>query len=573
MQSKNEKLRISSIFSSSPSAWCRQRLAICLLLWCQTAFGQQGQTEDSIAVFRGAEDQTMVLAKKDLIDQCSNNLSQLYKAERLYAIDFNGQFPKAWAMMRFYISSPSFLICPLSPYQPSDTNWDQFDFAQASYTAPEFDGSHPNYTNTTCLYDDSHLLCDGRVIVKHPYALFPAAHDAELFTSYSVAGYPSKARQVVQCLANLRQLAICASGYAMDNADTPAQSFEDLLAYGLADRPDWLICPASGLAGGDYLMEPITKYSDPNAAFIRCLHHGTHVNADLSTVVDATVWESPALIRGSPISRTVNPGAGITLQVASDYPDASLSFQWRKEVPFDATGGPFTNALSLYGATNASLMLANCQSANEGYYSVVVSHSSGITATSAMAFLRVEPLTNITRRYDWKALSCSNNLHQIFAAWQEFNKVAPAGILLYATSLDDPMRLFCPSDSKRIVPDHWSSIGFSNITYSIAEGFSGSSNAMLASCPIHGFAVYGSGAVMAPPVITSVVRDSTNLIIAGTNGFPGGGYNMLVGTNLGLQSADWISVATNQFQSNGCFSATNAMVFGTNQQFYILRLK
>lgn len=524
-------------------------------------------------MFRGAGTQSSALAKRTLIDHCSNNLSQLYKAESLYAIDYNAQFPKAWATMRLYIGSPSFLICPLSPYQPSGTNWDQFDFAQASYTAPEFDGSHPNCTNTTCLYDDNRLLCDGRVIVKHPYALFPAAHDAELFTSYSVADYPSKARQVVQCLANLRQLAICASGFAMDNADAPAQSFQDLLAYGLADRPDWLICPASGLAGGDYLMEPITKYSDPNAVFIRCLHHGAHVNADLSTVVDSTVWETPALIRSSPISQTVNPGAGITLQVASDYPDAALSFQWRKESPFDATGGPFTNALSFLGATNASLVLTNCQSTNEGYFSVVVSHSSGITATSAMAFLRVEPLTNITGRYDWKALSCSNNLHQIFAAWQEFHKVVPADILTYTTSLDTPMRLFCPSDAKKIVPDRWSSIGFSNITYSIAEGFSGSSNAMLASCPIHGFAVYGCGAVMAPPVITSVVRDSTNLIVAGTNGFPGGGYSVLVGTNLALQSADWISVATNQFQSNGCFSATNAMVFGTTQQFYILRLK
>ena len=573
MQNKCKKSRFASCFVKLPIALRRPGWLFGLLIFCQAAFGQQWQTEDSIAVFRGAEGQSAVIAKKGLIDHCTNNLSQLYKAERLYANDYNGQFPKAWATMPVFIGNPHYLVCPLSPYQPSGNTWDQFDFAKASYTAPEFDGSHPNYTNTTCLYDDNHLLCDGRVMVKHPYALFPAANDGELFTSYHVAAYPSKARQVVQCLANLRQLAICASAYANDNGDSPAQSFQDVLSYGIADRPDWLICPASGLAGGDYLMVTITKYSDPNAVFIRCLHHGTHVNAGLTTVLDSTVWESSALVRSSPISRTVNPGSEITLQVTSDYPSAALSFQWRREVPFDATGGPFTNAQSLYGATNASLVFTNCQSTNDGYYSVVVHHSSGITATSAMAFLRVETLTNITSGYDWKALSCSNNLHQIFAAWQEFHKVVPANVLLYTTSLDSPMRLFCPSDAKKIVPDHWSSVGFSNITYSIAEGFSGNGNEMVASCPIHGFAVYGTGAVMDPPVITSVVRDSTSLIIAGTNGFPGGGYSILAATNLILQRADWISVATNQFQSNGCFSATNAMAFGTNQQFYILRLK
>lgn len=388
MQSKSDKLPNASCFIKLPSVLRRKELVVILFLICQTAFGQRWQSADSITVFRGTYDQTVALGKKGQIASCARNLYQLHLAEMLYAADNNDRFPKTWESMKSYVRSPSLLICPQSPYQPSSTYWDQFDFAQASYTPPEYGATFPNYTNTTCLYDDNHLLCDGRVVLKHPYALFPAATEGSLFTAYTVSGFPTKARQVVQCRANLRQLALCAKLYAVDNADSPAQSIQDLLSYGIGDRPEWLICPGSGRA--DYKMEIINMSSDPNTVYIHCLHHGTYVNAAYNTVLGSAAWEAPALIRSGPISQTASPGAEATLQVSSDYPNAALTFQWRREVPFDAAGQAFTNTQPIYGATNSSLILSNCQTTNEGYYSVVVNHSSGLTATSAMAFLRVE---------------------------------------------------------------------------------------------------------------------------------------------------------------------------------------
>jgi fibronectin-binding autotransporter adhesin len=70
------------------------------------------------------------------------------------------------------------------------------------------------------------------------------------------------------------------------------------------------------------------------------------------------------------------------------------------------------------------------------------------------------------------------------------------------------------------------------------------------------------------PVITSTIVSGNNLIFSGTNGTGSGTYHVLSSTNLALPLTDWLTIATNTFNSDGSFSITNAI--GTGPDFFLI---
>lgn len=73
------------------------------------------------------------------------------------------------------------------------------------------------------------------------------------------------------------------------------------------------------------------------------------------------------------------------------------------------------------------------------------------------------------------------------------------------------------------------------------------------------------------PRIVSAVLAGANLLLAGTNGVPGGTYYVLSSTTVTLPAANWTRVATNQFAADGSFVFTNSVNPGVPQRFYRLQ--
>jgi hypothetical protein len=65
----------------------------------------------------------------------------------------------------------------------------------------------------------------------------------------------------------------------------------------------------------------------------------------------------------------------------------------------------------------------------------------------------------------------------------------------------------------------------------------------------------------------------TNLILNGTNGWPGQLYYLLASTNIALPRSQWIPIATNPFDPSGNFIFTNPANPSTPAFFYLLQLQ
>jgi len=96
-----------------------------------------------------------------------------------------------------------------------------------------------------------------------------------------------------------------------------------------------------------------------------------------------------------PASRIANAGSTVTFSVTATG-TAPLRYQWH----FDA--------VDLTNATNASLVLTNIQSANEGIYSVTVANSLGVVTSSDATLSVVLPPRIITQPQSQTALAGTN---------------------------------------------------------------------------------------------------------------------------------------------------------------------
>ena len=61
------------------------------------------------------------------------------------------------------------------------------------------------------------------------------------------------------------------------------------------------------------------------------------------------------------------------------------------------------------------------------------------------------------------------------------------------------------------------------------------------------------------------------MIFTGTGGTPNAPYAVLTATNVALPLSNWVSIATNLFDSGGNFSFTNPITPGEPQRYFRIR--
>jgi len=76
---------------------------------------------------------------------------------------------------------------------------------------------------------------------------------------------------------------------------------------------------------------------------------------------------------------------------------------------------------------------------------------------------------------------------------------------------------------------------------------------------------------LSQPKIASITVSGTNIIVSGSNGPPNAFYAVLASTNVTLPLSNWVSLVTNQFDSSGNFSFTNAVLPGEPQRYFRIR--
>ena len=76
----------------------------------------------------------------------------------------------------------------------------------------------------------------------------------------------------------------------------------------------------------------------------------------------------------------------------------------------------------------------------------------------------------------------------------------------------------------------------------------------------------------AKPVFNFTARSDTNLILRGSNGWPGQIYFLRTATNLALPRTNWTFALTNTFDPSGIFNLTNPLNPATPGNFYLLQL-
>ena len=76
---------------------------------------------------------------------------------------------------------------------------------------------------------------------------------------------------------------------------------------------------------------------------------------------------------------------------------------------------------------------------------------------------------------------------------------------------------------------------------------------------------------MSQPVISSAKVSGANLVLSGSNGLANGTYYVLISTNVAAPLTNWIILCTNNFDTNGAFSITNAISSNVSQCFYLLK--
>jgi autotransporter-associated beta strand protein len=75
------------------------------------------------------------------------------------------------------------------------------------------------------------------------------------------------------------------------------------------------------------------------------------------------------------------------------------------------------------------------------------------------------------------------------------------------------------------------------------------------------------------PTIANMTMSGNNLVLSGSGGVSGWTYYVLGSTNVNLPAAQWTRIATNQFDSSGNFSVTNAVDPSVPQTYYRIQLQ
>ncbi len=466
-------------------------------------------------------------------------MKQLVLAGVHFAETNGDLMPSVWQQFTNGMPVPSILYCPADAAHPKQTNWGSVNFSAISYQilAPGVPTANASTVFIQCSVHQNSVLVDGTAQEAKPYEKhFPANYNGAL-AGFSPTFYIGLEGALAGlCFSQCYQIGFAGSIYADDHGGLFPTSFGQMTNEldGLGS-PKLFFCPAdvtntvpASFAQVNYSAVSYQLVSpgvprDPVRVFARCPIHGNYVDTH-GAGIQGTNRYPPRLIVGHPFSQTVEPGGTVTLSVlvGSDPGLAPIRFQWRRRQPFDAAGNPFTNTISISGATNRTFVITNAQSTNEGYYDVVVRDATGGYQEGYMAYLRVEPLAQIKSTFAWEPLSCIWNLKNIGLACHWYanahSDVFPTDFAAVSAFSGWPLILYCPNDTSKLPPDSWPLVNFNDTSYSLRTNvLTSETTNVLAVCKTHGFYVTADGSVypypFQPPQITS--QPASVVVIAG----------------------------------------------------------
>jgi autotransporter-associated beta strand protein len=203
-----------------------------------------------------------------------------------------------------------------------------------------------------------------------------------------------------------------------------------------------------------------------------------------------------------------------------------------------------SNALSATGTTNSAATINGALGGIVNLASQPVSLTFAPTATNGDL---THPALNVAQA----SLQLNNNTVTINNA-----SAQPLGIGTYTVIQDVPGTITGTPNAAVSVTGSGLAAGTAG-TLSVSGG---SVNLVVAT------------AVVPTPVINSVVRSGSNLILSGTNGPANGTYVEITSTNISLARTNWTPILTNTFSPTGTFSVTNAISSTTNRQYFAIQI-
>jgi hypothetical protein len=351
----------------------------------------------------------------------------------------------------------------------------------------------------------------------------------------------------VKCVNNLNQILLAAETWSYDHANNFPSSFQTFSNY-LAS-PAVLFCPADlsrsavtnwtnfdwSQIGYQWLPQP--NWNNPEAVCCRCLvHENCLFVGGYAQITNSYRTGWPAIV-APPIAQDATPGSALRFEVrVASNTIPPIAYQWRREqlyfvtnVTFmnDVNGGHYvTNRASAFGITNLvgqtnPVYLINAAQPNvSDYYSVTVSNSLGMTASSEVR-LGVDATNSVVAGSDyWSAVNCLNNLKAIglfIQLWsQDHGDRLPHSFSEMTNSLGRPIFgwptvLFCRADKLRTAPADWPGLSFADTSYELLPGDDQDYSRIVCRCKVHGLYLLGDGTAPSLPMFWKTRRLGGNL--------------------------------------------------------------
>jgi len=270
-----------------------------------------------------------------------------------------------------------------------------------------------------------------------------------------------------------------------------------------------------------------------------------------SSVAVLTVTNIPTVLTLQPTNQTVGVGSTAEFSI-NGTAQSPFSLQWLKD------GTNLVNKGRIRGATNATLVISNVQTSDEGTYWIVVTTPWGSLASSNAVLTVVSfptiltPPTNQTVGLGSLVPFVVNAVGQVPLSYRW---LANGTILANGGRISGVTNSVLTIINAQTLDDKSYWVIVSNSVGSVTS----SPPAVLL--------------VLTSPNFTGITTDTNgNLIFSGVGGTNNGTYFVLTSTNLATPLALWTPIVTNQFDSLGGFFFINTPPINTPQQFYILQM-
>ena len=271
-----------------------------------------------------------------------------------------------------------------------------------------------------------------------------------------------------------------------------------------------------------------------------------------SSVAVLTVTNIPTVFTQQPATQTVGIGSTVTFSV-NGTAQTPFTLQWLKD------GTNLVNGGRISGATNATLIISNAGTNDDGTYWIVVTSGWGVLASSN-AVLTVVSFPTITVPPTNQTVGLGSTVTFMVTA------VGQSPLSYYwqinGTGLANGGRIGGVTNSALIISNAQTSDdgGYSVIVTNILGSVTSSPPAVLT--------------VLTAPLFNGITAGTNGgFILTGVGGTNSGSYTVLTSTNLAIPLALWTPVATNQFGFQGQFIFTNLAPTDAPQLFYLLQMQ